>query len=834
MRRGFLAAAIAALLVAAYAAAGHWLAPRLVRDALTQQARGLGLELKLGDVRTDPFAFSVALSGIEVLAPDGRTLASAQSASADLAWASLWRSAWIVQSASLHQPSVEVALGSNGIIGWPAAGNNQNEPGKQTLVVQQLVVSEGTLHFIDRSRGSQVALKLEALNLELKGLSTRSSEPAHYEIAARIAGGGTISSQGSIALEPLAAHGKLAVADAAASTVWQLMAPGAPAGQGQIEASAAYAYERGRLVLEDVSLAAAQFSYSGIALRHVAFAAPKVVIPSDDPFQLTAKASAERGGSVAARGSVGLRPLSADLQLEVADLALSQAQPWLPPQAAVKIVSGMLSANGRLRVQKGAASYEGDAAVRDARLDERDSGELLLGWKILETNDAKLSFAPFGAEIGELVARAPSGRLVIDADGSVNFAQALRKQENLNEAQKPLHVTLQRLRIENGTLDFTDRSLDTPFAVTIRELSGALTGLSTARGDPARVQLQGRVAKYGSAHIRGTVNLQEPKARADLTATFRNLDLAEFTPYTAKFAGYRIASGRLSAALRYRVRDGGLAGSNQLTIEKMQLGERVESTSARDLPIELAVALLSDSKGRISLDIPVRGNLNDPQFDFGGLIARAIGNVIGQIASAPFRALGALLGGGEQLNEVRFEAGSAALTPPQEENVAKVAQALGERPQLGIAVRGGYDPETDLTALGTQAVWREIARRAGYDGKGPVGFGEPKVLHAAENLYMERIGNRLELQQLRDREPRYGRVLVEKLAAARPVEPAAAETLARARAETVRAALLERGVDPSRVRLEGPAANPAGKEGVPTALSLDRRADASTGATGRR
>jgi len=833
MRRGFLAAAIAGLLVAAYAAAGYWLAPRFVRDALVQQARGVGLELNLGDVRTNPFALSVALSDVEVLGPDGRTLASAQGASADLAWASLWRPAWIVQSVSLHQPSVEVAFGPNGMIGGPAAGNNRNEPGKQTLVVQHLGISEGTLHFIDRSRGSEVALKLEALNLELKGLSTRSSEPAHYEIAARIAGGGTISSQGNIALEPLAAHGKLAVAGAEASTVWQLMAPGAPAAQGQIEASAAYAYERGRLVLEDVSLAAAQFSYSAIALRHVAFAAPKVVIPSDDPFQLTAKASAERGGSVAARGSVGLRPLSADLRLEVADLALSQAQPWLPAHAAVKIVSGMLSANGRLRVQKGAASYEGDAAVRDARVDERDSGELLLGWKILETKEAKLSFAPFGAEIGELVARAPRGRLVIDADGSVNFAQALRTQDNPKEAGKPLQVTLRRLRVENGTLDFTDRSLDTPFAVTIRELSGALTGLSTARADPARVQLQGRVAKYGSAHIRGTVNLQEPKALADVTATFRNLDLAEFTPYTAKFAGYRIASGRLSAALRYRVRNGGLAGSNQLTIEKMQLGERVESASAGALPLELAVALLSDSKGRISLDIPVRGNLNDPQFDFGGLIVKAIGNVIGQIASAPFRALGALLGAGEQLNEVRFEAGSAALTPPQEENVGKVAKALGERPQLGIAVRGGYDPEADLAALRTQAVWGEIARRAGYDGKGPVGFGEPKVLHAAENLYLERIGNRLELQQLRDSEPRYGRALVEKLVAARPAEPGTAETLAHARAETVRAALLDAGVDPSRVRLEAPVSGPGGKEGVPTALSLDRGAVASTGATGR-
>jgi uncharacterized protein involved in outer membrane biogenesis len=832
MRKGFLAAAIAGLLVAAYAAAGHWLAPRFVRDALMERASRLGLELRLGDVRTDPFAFRVALSDIQLFAPDGRALASAQSASADLAWASLWRSAWVVQSASLHQPSVEIALGPDGRSGWPV--DKRPEAARRTLVVHHLVVSEGTLHFIDSSRGTPVALKLQALDLQLKGLSTRSGEPARYEMAAQIAGGGTVSSQGSISLEPLAGHGKLAVAAAALPTVWQLAAPGAPTAQGQLDASAAYAYERGRLVLEEVSLAAAPFTYAGIALRHVALAAPKLVLPSNDPFQLTATASVERGGSLAARGSVGLQPLTADLRLEVADVALAQAQSWLPAQVAVKIVSGALSANGRLRVQKGNTSYEGGVAVSDARLDELDSGKLLLGWKSLETNEAKLRFAPFGAEIGELVVRAPKGRLVIEADRSVTFARAFRKQENPSEAEKPLPAALRRLRIDDGTLEFADRSLDSPFAVTIRELSGSVTGLSTARDDPARIQLQGRVAKYGSARIRGTLNLQQPKALANLTATFRNLDLAAFTPYTAKFAGYRIDSGRLSAELRYQVRDGRLTGSNQLTIEQMRLGGKVESASARDLPLELAVALLSDSKGRIDLDIPVIGNLNDPQFDFGGLIAKAIGNVIGKLASAPFRALGALFGGEEKdLGQVRFEPGSAALTPPQEENVAQVAKALSERPQLGVAVRGGYDPETDLPALGADAVRREISRRARYDAEKPLDFQDLKVLHAAENLYLERVGNRLELQKLRESDPRYGRALIEKLSAARPVEPAKAEMLARARAETVREALLEGGVDPSRVQLEAPASEPAGKEGVPTALSLGRGAEASTGATGR-
>ncbi|HEX6266022.1 MAG TPA: hypothetical protein VFZ81_03915, partial [Burkholderiales bacterium] len=205
------------------------------------------------------------------------------------------------------------------------------------------------------------------------------------------------------------------------------------------------------------------------------------------------------------------------------------------------------------------------------------------------------------------------------------------------------------------------------------------------------------------------------------------------------------------------------------------------------------------------------------------------------IVSAPFRVLAAAFGkGGEELDRVAFAPGSAELTPPAEENVAQVAGALGQRPRLGVTVQGGYDPQSDLEALRRDAVRREIAQRAGVAGKGPLDFGDPKVLQAAERLYLARVGNRLEMLALRDSEPRYGRALLQKLAGQTPVPPQAAETLARARAETVRAALLAQGIDASRIRLDAPATRDAAKEGVPTVLALEAGSGgAAAGATGR-
>src|SRR5205085_8408031 len=134
-------------------------------------------------------------------------------------------------------------------------------------------------------------------------------------------------------------------------------------------------------------------------------------------------------------------------------------------------------------------------------------------------------------------------------------------------------ISVDRLTIQEGRLDFTDHSLQTPFSTTVHDLAGALTGLSTAADAPARIALEGRVGKYGEASVRGALEPVAPATRTNVQLRLQNLALADFTPYAVKFAGYRIESGRLSATLRYRVRDGRLVGSNTLEFDRLKLGE---------------------------------------------------------------------------------------------------------------------------------------------------------------------------------------------------------------------------------------------------------------------
>ena len=813
-RRIFAVAIAPALALALYAALGYWMAPGYVREALAGLAADRGLTLDLTAVRTDPFALRVELEGVALRGPDGRVFAQAAGASANLAWASLWHRAWIVDEARLAAPQIE--LGGVPALRSPPPTDEAAAPA--ALTVRRLTIEEGRLTHADAQ------LEIEALGLRARDLSTLDAAAGTYEAAARLAGGaGQIASRGTLALAPLAAEGSLSVAALRAARLL-------PEAKGQLQGEARYAYAGGELVLRDVALSGSELAYAGAELPQAMLRAKEMPIPPRAPVEVAAQASVAPHGKLAAQGRVQFAPLELQLNLNAESLPLVVAERWLPSHTALRIVSGTVSGTGLLDLAGGAAAYHGSATIGGLRLEERESGALLLAWENAATDSLTLNTRPFSLRAGEIALRAPEGRLEIHQNGTVNFARVLAGDED--DGGGTPQAMVERLRIEDGTLHFADRSLANPFEVTLRELAGALTGFNTASGEPARVRLNGRVQPYGVARIRGTIDLNAPTNLADITANLRNLRLEAFNPYIAKFAGYRIASGRLSATLRYEVRDGRLVGTNQLTFEKMQLGEKLEQKGLVDLPLELAVALLADPQGRINLDIPVRGSLSDPQFDFGAIVVGALGNVVRNIVSAPFRALARLFGGGADAGnpgQVTFTPGSTQLSPPAEESVAQLAEGLGERPQLAVEVHGGFDPARDLEALRLRAARRDVARAAGVDAAPDL--SNRKVIAAAERLFLRRGGQRAALQRLREGKEPYGRALLAQLAAATSIEPVETQALARERAEAVRVALIDHGVDPARISLGEPRESPAAGRGIPTELALHAAESAAAGRT---
>jgi len=213
-----------------------------------------------------------------------------------------------------------------------------------------------------------------------------------------------------------------------------------------------------------------------------------------------------------------------------------------------------------------------------------------------------------------------------------------------------------------------------------------VSGLSSNPASRAKVKLDGKVDKYAPVDINGEVNLLAAAKYTDIAMSFRNIELTSFNPYSGKFAGYNISKGKLSTELKYKVADRKLDAAHHIVLDNLEFGAKTDSKDAAPIPLKLAVALLKDRNGVIDVNLPVSGTLDDPKFRLGPIIWKAILGLLTKIVTAPFAALGALFGGGEELAFVDFPAGSAVLPPEQVEKLNKLAKALIERPQLKLSV----------------------------------------------------------------------------------------------------------------------------------------------------
>jgi hypothetical protein len=538
---------------------------------------------------------------------------------------------------------------------------------------------------------------------------------------------------------------------------------GAPAAAGGAQAGAApWSASAGAI---EASKIAVEFSdeQSGMSLHvvdgHAQLAG--VATGGRQPVKFDAGFALREGGQVAAQGSVVLASGAVQAQVKARTLALAPLQPLLAQYLKLRIAGGALSAQGHIATGSGNAGapqlrYDGGFSIDGLAIRELDDAPFA-SWKSLGAARLTASVAPNRLEIPELRLVGADAKLIVENDRSFNAVRLLVKHEapvagaaaapGAAIDAEPFPVRVRRLRIEDAKLDFTDLSLRPQFAAKIHELAGAVNGLSTSRTARAQIELDGRVDEFGQARIRGETSLAAPRDSTDVNFVFRNVDMVPASPYSMKFAGYRIAEGRISLDLQYRIRDSKLQGDNRIVIDRLTLGERVDSPDAMNLPLELAVAILKDSDGRIDLGLPVSGDLDDPQFSYGALVWKAITNVITKIVTAPFRAIGALLGSdGAKLEAIDFDAGSGKLQPPEREKLKQVAQILAKREALKLSIPGQYSPTADGAALRALAVRRDVAQRAGIqlasgEEAGPLDLGDRSVRNALRALYAQRFGD---------------------------------------------------------------------------------------------
>lgn len=437
---------------------------------------------------------------------------------------------------------------------------------------------------------------------------------------------------------------------------------------------------------------------------------------NQSPFTLKVDTGLGKQGKLQATGEVNLNPVSAKLKVNTQDIDLRVAQSYISPFIRLELRSGMLGSALDVNL-KSTAPLKLQVTGR-AQIDQLHTLDTLktrdfVKWQRLVLEGVNYQHGD-SLSIDKVNLLQPYARFMINDDRTTNVDDLLIPQQADKSAKpaskdKPLGIRIGQIAINDGSANFADFSLTPNFATAIQQLNGQIGTIDSRQAKPASVDIKGKVDRYAPVTIKGSVNPFDPMAALDIATSFKRVELTTLTPYSGKFAGFRIRKGRLNLDLHYVITKGQLKAENKVVVEQLQLGEKVDSADAVDLPIRLAIALLKDSDGKISIELPVTGDLNNPQFSVMPIVWQTLRNLVVRAATAPFKFIGGLVtgGGSEDLGNVSFAAGSSELNKDAEGALNKLANALKERPTLRLEIEGTAAASSDGPLLAAQRLERE-------------------------------------------------------------------------------------------------------------------------------
>ena len=432
-----------------------------------------------------------------------------------------------------------------------------------------------------------------------------------------------------------------------------------------------------------------------------------------NPLHLTLQGQVNQHGSIKASGSLAWSPLTSDLSLDLNSVDIVSLQSWLGDQLTALLTSGDVSFNGNVKAGGNPLKIEvkGQGKLANFNLIDSQKAHDVLHWKKLDIGQLDFVNDPLRVNIGSIHLSDFFARMTILPDGTLNLKQIIRQEQKTPDGtastitastppvsskhDTPVHID--KIFLQNGRINFNDRFIKPNYHANLTALTGQIGPLYP--GKSGKIDIRGMVSKTAPLQISGTIDPFSAELLLDIVAQVKDIDLPPLSPYSAKYIGYAIEKGKLSADVNYQVENGALTADNKIFLDQFTLGEKIDREAGGSLPISLAIALLKNRRGEIDIHLPLKGSINDPDFNLGDIIFQAVINLITKAITSPFSLLGSVMEGSEELSEIPFTPGLATIDESSVQRLQALADVLKDRPSLQLEISGHYDPVNDHEGL---------------------------------------------------------------------------------------------------------------------------------------
>jgi hypothetical protein len=237
-------------------------------------------------------------------------------------------------------------------------------------------------------------------------------------------------------------------------------------------------------------------------------------------------------------------------------------------------------------------------------------------------------------------------------DSTNNFTQAfVPSSEPAAPVQdtaksKPVYYALDSLVLQRGSIVYRDFRMESPYQYRISDMVALAENISSD-------------SKENRLHSRGVLNekgrytayvLMDPQNPLNFTVDFvvNNFQMEDVSPFSLYYAGHPLFKGELAYKGFTKVKNGNLESKNEMTIYNLKVGDKAKKSVSYALPLKFAVFLLKDKNGVVRINLPLHGNMSDPQFKIGPLVWQVVKQNLAKVVAAPEKMLASQFGMDEQ------------------------------------------------------------------------------------------------------------------------------------------------------------------------------------------
>ena len=282
-------------------------------------------------------------------------------------------------------------------------------------------------------------------------------------------------------------------------------------------------------------------------------------------------------------------------------------------------------------------------------------------------------------------------------EAKVDSANATEESDK-SAPSKPLKAKINKLLVKNSYITVTDHTIIRPFNYKVSDIT--VSGQNINYDTPCNVNVTASFPEGGSMSLKYHGALSNLKTM-DIYISIKNLALKHFSNYSLHYTAYPLKAGTLAFASDSKIVNRNLDSKNTIDIYNITVGDKDSKIDPEyTVPMKIGLYILKDKDDKIQFDIPVKGNLDDPEFSYGKIIWKTVVNLLVKVALSPFKLVGNLASAGASAlgislgenDEVLIDSNSDTFTSEQYAKAIKMTETVRKDPKFILTYTQYYNP----------------------------------------------------------------------------------------------------------------------------------------------